>query len=264
MSKIMKIAILGGGNMGGSIAFGAVERGLVAPADMKISFPSDHISERFEKSGYGVEFTDDNVQTITGADVVIVAVKPWLAEQVFGEIGAALTPNQMVVSIVAGAKMATLASYMGRPNQPIFRVIPNTAITLGMSTTFISYQSATEQQKESIGSLFASLGELFFVQEDMMTAMTALSSCGIAYAFKYIDAAMQGGEQMGIERSEALRIVIQTVKGALAMLEANGTEPQTEIDKVTTPGGMTLKGLTEMDRQGFNEAVIEGIKASTR
>ncbi|MEG0807836.1 MAG: pyrroline-5-carboxylate reductase [Alistipes sp.] len=258
----MKLAILGGGNMGGAIAFGAVDRKIVAAVDVTISHPSRTLCELLEQHGHRVELTTDNRKAVEEADVVVVAVKPWLAEEVFGEIATVLRPNQIVVSIVASATLSTLASYLGKPQQPIFRVIPNTAITLGRSATFVCHQHATEAQCNSISALFEPLGALFFVEEAQMEAVTALSSCGIAYAFKYIDAAVTGGVTLGVDRAQALRIVMQTIEGALALLDANNSQPQTEIDKVTTPGGITLRGLAAMEQAGFSQAVIAGLKAS--
>jgi pyrroline-5-carboxylate reductase len=144
----------------------------------------------------------------------------------------------------------------------MYRVIPNTAIALGESTTFISSYNTTAIQDDHMRDIFMALGKVFVVPETDMTAVTALSSCGIAYILKYIDAATRGGEDMGIDRCKAQQMVMQTVRGALALLEANASTPQVEIDKVTTPGGITLKGLEEMERCGFTQSVINGLKAS--
>ena len=95
-----------------------------------------------------------------------------------------------------------------------------------------------------------------------MAAGTSLASCGIAYALKYLDAAIKGGERIGFGTEEARRIVLNTMKGAIALLDTNGTMPQTEIDKVTTPGGYTFKGLTAMEENGFSEAVMQGLLKS--
>ncbi len=90
----------------------------------------------------------------------------------------------------------------------------------------------------------------------------SLSSCGIAYAFRYIRAAMEGGVEMGIYPHVAKEVVLQTLRGAIDLIEANNSHPEVEIDKVTTPGGITIKGLNEMEAQGFTNAVIKGLKAS--
>ncbi|MDR2286337.1 MAG: hypothetical protein LBE04_02505 [Prevotellaceae bacterium] len=95
-----------------------------------------------------------------------------------------------------------------------------------------------------------------------MTACTALSSAGIAYALRYIDAAKRGGEALGLDKNISLKIVIRTIEGAIALLETNGTSPQTEIDRVTTPGGVTLKGIDKMEDGGFSKSVIDGLLAT--
>ncbi|MDR0509899.1 MAG: pyrroline-5-carboxylate reductase, partial [Rikenellaceae bacterium] len=148
-----------------------------------------------------------------------------------------------------------------RPLPPIFRVIPNTAIALGQSATFICHRGASATHTAAVEGLFGKMGLVFPVEEAQMTAVTALSSCGIAYALRYLDAAARGGVEMGLDSSQSLEIVIQTMRGALKLLEVNRSQPQAEIDRVTTPGGITIKGLEAMERSGFSPAVIEGIKA---
>ncbi|MDR2469198.1 MAG: pyrroline-5-carboxylate reductase, partial [Tannerella sp.] len=108
-------------------------------------------------------------------------------------------------------------------------------------------------------------GELGVVQqidERLMTAGTALASCGLAYAFRYIRAATEGGVELGFYPEQAKDIVLQTLKGAVALLEANGTHAEVEIDKVCTPGGITIRGLNEMEHAGFTSAVVRGLKVS--
>lgn len=260
----MKITVIGGGNMGGAIARGAVSAGVIDAANVTVSDPSSDVQKVFADFNGGIVLSDDNARAIVGADIVIVAVKPWLVETVFGQIKDSLDAEcQIVVSIAAGVTFDTLKSFLAAERVPaLFRVIPNTAITIGQSATFICSEGANEQQQAMVVGLFEALGSVFVVEQSQMIAVTALASCGIAYAFKYIDAALAGGVEMGIDRDMAQHIVMQTVKGALMMLEANGTQPQTEINKVTTPGGITLKGLEQMEKSGFTQAVIDGLKAS--
>ena len=262
----MKIGVIGGGNMGGAVASGAIAAGVVAAADVAVSHARPLLVENLEKIGVTVRLTRDNREVVHGADIVIVAVKPWLMEGVLAEIAPVLDrQRQAVASVAAGISFEQLAAYLEcdqRGAVGLYRIIPNTAISLGQSMTFIARHGTTLQQDEAVMQLFGALGEAMEVNEAQMPAVTALASCGIAYAFKYVDAAMTGGERLGLPREESLRIVLRTVRGALAMLEANGTLPQVEIDKVTTPGGITLKGLEAMERNGFSQAVIEGLLAS--
>jgi len=260
----MKIGVIGGGNMGGATARGVVSAGVISPSDLTVSDPSEAVRESFKTFDPAIRTTDDNVSAIVGADVVIVAVKPWLMEQVIGQIAPTIDrERQIIISVAATITFEMLGNYLGGGKiPPLFRAVPNTAISLGESATFVASHGTSEAQVEAVRALFAPLGKIWMVDESLIGAVTALSSSGIAYVFRYIDAAVKGGEELGISRSEGLQIMLQTVRGALAMLEHNDTQPQTEIDKVTTPGGLTLKGLAAMEENGFTHAVIEGLKAT--
>ena len=249
--------------MGGAIALGAITSGTVSASDVNVSYPLDYIVDEFNHRGYNSNFSNDNVAAIEGAHIVIVAVKPWLMESVLAEIRPKFDAgSQMLISIAAGITLEQLHDYIGQ-DATVFRVIPNTAIAIGKSTTFICpSNNANQQSIADVVRLFKSTGEVFLIEQKDMAAVTALSSCGIAYAFRYIDAAVAGGVELGLDRNKSLKIVLQTVKGAVEMLEKYETQPQAEIDKVTTPGGITLKGLEAMKNSGFEKAVIEGLKAS--
>ncbi len=145
----------------------------------------------------------------------------------------------------------------------LFVAIPNIAIAVARSMTFIVPVTASEYEsstKEIIG-FFDVLGKTDIVEERQLTAATALASCGIAYAMRYIRAASEGGVELGFEATDAKQIVMQTVQGAVNLLLAEGNHPEAEIDKVTSPGGITIRGLNEMEHAGFSSAVIRGLKA---
>lgn len=252
--------------MGGSIAAGAVKAGVVDAGSVTIADPRADIVESLAQKGVVIGYSAENREALRGADLIIVAVKPWLMESVLGEISDVIDRSrQAVVSIAAGVTFSQLEAYLATAKfggMGIYRVIPNTAISIGSSVTFVASHNTSTTQDSYVMELFKSLGEVFVIGEGEMTAATALASSGIAYAFKYIDAAMQGGATMGFDEQTALRIVVATVKGAVGMLETHGSMPQEEIDKVTTPGGITLKGLEAMEKAGFSQAVIDGLLAT--
>lgn len=266
VSKKMKITIIGGGNMGGAIACGLAAGSVVNASDITVADLSDEALAGIREFDKRINVTKDNVEAVCGADMVIVAVKPWLLEQVLEGIREHMDYNrQSIVSIVAGARFDSLASMLenGKGVSPtMFRVIPNTAISIGQSVTFIAHRGASAAQIASVEAMLGELGRVFIVEEDMMAAGTSLASCGIAFVLKYMDVSMTGGMELGFTQDESREIVMQTVRGALEMLGHNGTMPQTEIDKVTTPGGITLKGLEAMKEAGFAEAVLAGLKKS--
>lgn len=262
----MKITVIGAGNIGGAIVEGAVKQGFLTAADIVVSDPHPNVRERFSSRNIAVNHVNNNAVAVEDADLVIVAVKPWLVEGVMGEISGAINRDrQAIVSIAAGVAFAQIRQYLSvadRGEAEIYRIIPNTAISLGKSVSFIAKHNTSAKHDEQVDALFKALGEVFYVEEGEMTACTALSSAGIAYALRYIDAAMRGGEALGLDRDKSLQIVMKTVESALALLETNNTNPQTEIDKVTTPGGVTLKGLDKMENGGFSQSVIDGLLAT--
>jgi pyrroline-5-carboxylate reductase len=152
---------------------------------------------------------------------------------------------------------------MGAPI-PFFLVIPNIAIAQLSSMTFIVPVDATTEETAKIIDLFDEMGETLITDEQHLGAGTTLASCGIAYAMRYIRAAAEGGVELGFKADDAKRIVMQTVEGAVKPLEGTGLHPEAAIDMVTTPWGVTIKGLNEMEHAGFTSAVIRGLKAGTR
>ena len=258
-----KIAIIGGGNMGGAIARGLLKGKLIAAKDITISDVSEKFLQNFRDISADWKLTTSNQEAIEGADIIIFAVKPWLVEKVCGEIREKINfRQQIIVSIAAGVDFFTLKKLL-HEKAVIFRIIPNTAIEVMESVSTVTSENAGKKQIELVSSIFEDMGKVFYVEnEHLLNAYMSLSSCGIAYAFRYIRAAMEGGVEMGIYPDTARQVVMQTLRGAVKLLETNNLHPEAEIDKVTTPGGITIKGLNEMEANGFTNAVIKGLKKS--
>ena len=201
--------------------------------------------------------------------MVFLVVKPWLVEELISEIKPELDyTSQIIVCIAAGITPQQLSDWLGADSdgfQPqSLLAIPNTAIEILQSMTFITPVVASPESVETVKGLFNNVGSAMVIDYDHMGAATALASCGIAYAMRYIRASAEGGVEMGFYPADAVKIVCQTVKGAAGLLSQPGAHPEEEIDKVTTPGGITIKGLNEMENAGFTSAVIRGLKASKK
>ena len=258
----MKISIIGGGNMGGAIARGLVKSNYIAAQDITVIDTNNETAAQLKEFDAKLNAVVNTFDSLPTADVVIVALKPWLVETVLKEHKDKLTaPNQLIVSIAASTTLAQLQEWTS-PKKAIFRVIPNTAIALQESMTFIASQNTNKEQESIVFDMFSWLGKAMMIEERLVSAVTSLSSCGIAFAFRYIRAAMEAGVEMGFYPTQARDIITQTLRGAIELLEKNDSHPEAEIDKVTTPGGLTIKGLNEMEHAGFTSAVIRGIKAS--
>lgn len=257
----MKITIIGAGNMGGAIARGLASGSIVKAEDITVTAHTQATLDKLSADIPSINTTLDNVKAAEGADLIMLAIKPWLIKDIINQIKPSLDlSKQMIVSIVAGVSFDDMKVMLGDDNATMFRVIPNTAISIKMSPTLMCCCNASQGQVEYVKSLFDELGEAFILEERLMAAGTAITSCGIAYAFQYIKAAIQAAIELGMYPKVAKSMIDQTVAGAAALLEANGTMPDAEIYKVCTPGGITIKGLNEMAALGFDHAVISGLK----
>lgn len=255
----MKVAIIGAGNMGGAIARGLAQGHYVRVQDITVTNPSMLKLEKLKAEFPAIQVSTDNHEA-ADADVVIVAVKPWKVEEVLKPLR--LRQPQVLVSVAAGMTFEDLAHFVD-PEMPMFRIIPNTAISLRASMTLIACRNASEQQTLTMLDLFNEMGLAMLIEEKQLAAATSLTSCGIAYVLKYVQAAMQAGVEAGIRPKDAMKMVAQTVEGAARLLlENEDTHPALEIEKVTTPGGITIKGVNSLEHDGFTSAVIKAIKAS--
>ena len=255
----MKVAIIGAGNMGGAIARPLAQGHYVRVQDITVTNPSMPKLEKLKVEFPAIQVSTDNHEA-ADADVVIVAVKPWKVEEVLKPLR--LRQPQVLVSVAAGMTFEDLAHFVD-PEMPMFRIIPNTAISLRASMTLIACRNASEQQTLTMLDLFNEMGLAMLIEEKQLAAATSLTSCGIAYVLKYVQAAMQAGVEAGIRPKDAMKMVAQTVEGAARLLlENEDTHPALEIEKVTTPGGITIKGVNSLEHDGFTSAVIKAIKAS--
>ena len=253
------IGIIGGGNLGRSIAMGLLFSEKIKASNITLTRRKVHLIE--DLSAKGIKVSNNNLDAVKGKKVIIIAVKPHQVEDVINEIRSGLEKNQILVSVVTGVKIEMIQTLCG-PGIPVFRAMPNTAIAIRESMTCISTKDSSDENKEMVFSIFDQLGKTIKVEEELMDASTVLAACGIAYALRFIRAASQGGIEIGFDSATAQLIASQTVRGATGLLIEGGKHPEYEIDKVTTPMGCTIAGLNEMEHQGFSSSLIKGIVTS--
>lgn len=254
--------------MGGAVARGLAQGCVVKTSEIYVSNPSTPKLEALKSDYPEINVTTNNREVAAAANIIILAVKPWKVEEVLREILPHVDYSlQAIASMVGGLGIAQLSEWLDKGDGVLpatYLIIPNTAIATMSSMTFIASARSTAEQDAHLLKIFNELGEAMLVEESLIPAGTSLASCGIAYALRYIRAAMEGGVELGFRADDAKRIVMQTLRGAADILAANGSHPEAEIDRVTTPGGLTIKGLNAMEAAGFTTSVIEGLKASTK
>ena len=255
----MKIAIIGGGNLGSAIAAGLLKSNFCAAENINVT--KRNIATLAWLQEKGINISTNNKEATVEADVIILAIKPFQIKEILEEIKSCITSNQLLISVVTGISLEEIKSIVGN-DVSVVRAMPNTAIAIQESITCLSSGKINTDQLAYTEALFSALGKTVVIDEKLMNAATVLGACGTAYAMRYIRASVQGGIEIGFDAATASLIAAQTVKGAAELLLTTKTHPEQEIDKVTTPKGCTIAGLNEMEHQGFSSAIIKGIAAS--
>jgi len=264
----MKLTVIGSGNMGNAIVRGLIQGSVFKPEDITVIDVQQAPLDALKKDFSTLNVALSNFDSVSAADIILLAVKPWLIQDVITDIKFSMDySRQILISIAAGVTIENienlLTKYPDNYDFPaIFRVIPNTAIAVKQSMTLISSKWATEEQDNLMLKIFNEMGSAVLLDESKIVAGTALTSCGIAYFFRYVRAATLAGVEMGFYAKQAQEMIVNTMLGAAELLKATGQNPETEIDKVTTPGGITIKGLNELEANGFSAAIVKAMKAS--
>lgn len=253
------LSIIGGGNLGTAILNGFIAAGLYSKEEILVSERKKHRHQYLYENGYNV--TNDNIKAVKAADILVIAIKPQQIEGLLKEIKAIVeNSNKLILTTVTGVASARYEEIIGKI--PVFRIMPNTAIDIAESMTCMSVSNATKEQEEEVLSLMDTMGTTIVIDEEQMSSATVLGACGIGFALRFIRSMSQGGIEIGFSSEMAQIIAAQTIKGAADLILKSGNHPEREIDKVTTPQGITISGLNEMEHQGFSSAVIKGLLTS--
>ena len=260
MESKKKVAIIGGGNIGLAIASGLVNSKLFPPKDIFITKRKIEAIKNLESQGF--KLTSDNLLAVKNSEIIIVAVQPKQLDELLKEISPVIKEEKhIVISVVSGASIKAMRELIGK-EVPIVRAMPNTAIAIQESMTCISAGLEANDALKVAEKIFNSVGKTLIIDEELIVPATALCACGIAFFLRAIRAASQGGIEIGFHSEEALTMAAQTAKGAASLLLQRKSHPESEVDKVTTPRGITISGLNQMEHFGFSSAMIKGIVTS--
>lgn len=255
-----KLAILGCGNLGSSIARGLNKSGLVIPKNVYLTTKHPNTLGAFKEMGFPADISNETA--VKNSKVLIFAVTPQQLNGLIDEVKDFIDPeNHIVISVVTGASIKQIKEHIGK-DVPVVRVMPNTAISIQESMSCICAEKKDAGALEYALKIFNELGKTIVIEEELMVPATALCACGTAFFLRAVRAASQGGVEIGFHAEQALFMAAQTAKGASAILLEEGKHPEREVDKVTTPKGITISGLNQMEHNGFSSAMIKGIVTS--
>lgn len=253
-----RVAVIGAGKMGQTLMGGWLDAGAVdAGSIVATAGHADRVAGVAEK--YGVEGTVDNRAAVQGADIVMLAVKPQTADLVLAEIGDALAPEQLVVSILASVTTSYIEDRLPGPI-PVVRAMPNTPSRVGAGMTAVcAGRHASADHLEASERLFLPLGRVLVADEKHMDAITGLSASGPAFLYVVIEALAEGGVKVGLPRKMAIELAAQTCLGAGKMVIDTDRHPALLKDEVTTPAGCTVDGILRLEEGGLRVTLIKAI-----
>ncbi len=256
------IALIGSGVMGEALVGGILRQGLTAPDHIHAADP---LADRGEdlRQKFGVQPYTDNPAAVSGADVVILSVKPQRLDRVLAGLRGHIAPEALVLSIVAGASIQTLCAGLNHP--AVVRSMPNTPAQIGEGITiWTASEAITAAQQETAKTLLSALGQEIFVEEESYLDMaTALSGTGPAYVFLFMEAMIDAGVHLGFPRRIAEQLVVQTVRGSVDYYARNTTtHPATLRNQVTSPGGTSAAALYYLEKAGFRTAISRAVWAA--
>lgn len=259
--QTMKMAFIGGGNMCEAILVGVLEKKLVDAKDIVVSDISNSRCQYLSQK-YKVKALSDNKQTISNVDVIILAVKPQILPIVMSEMKGHIKPEQLVISIIAGATIETLQN--GINHKSVVRSMPNTPAQIGEGVTvWTATVEVNAAQKESAKNILNSIGKDFYVgNENDIDMATSISGSGPAYLFYFIEAMTDAAVKIGFTPEIAKELVIGTVLGAAHLIIKSDKEPSDLRRMVTSPGGTTAEAIRIFEESGFTELIFHAVKAA--
>lgn len=256
------IAFLGAGQMARALATGFVQRQLVAPDRIRVYDISTSASRGFVEAVGGGQVVDQPNELPNGATALFLAVKPQHLAAAMDSIRDAEAPHPLIVSIAAGAPLATIEAAL--PARRVIRVMPNTPCLVGEgAAAFARGAAATDADAELTRRLLSAVGVVHETSEAMLDAVTGLSGSGPAFVYLMIEALADGGVSAGLPRQLAADLATQTVLGAARMVKQTEEHPGVLKDRVASPAGTTIAGLRKLEQGGFRAAVIEAVQAAS-
>ncbi len=259
----MKVAFIGGGNMGEAMLAAIIKQGIAKVSDIIVSDVKEERLEHLEKN-YGVAVTSDNLKAVAWGEVIILAIKPQNLHQVMSELEGRIDSGKLILSIIAGARVDSLRQ--GLKHRRIVRVMPNTPSQIGEGVSvWTATQDVAPEQRRQAQLILSAMGrEIFVSDESYLDMATAVSGSGPAYLFLFAEALISAAVEIGLPPGMAKELVLTTIVGSAHFAQVSGKDLAELRKMVTSPGGTTAEALSRLDKGGFSALVAEAVKAAYR
>jgi pyrroline-5-carboxylate reductase len=259
------IGFIGGGRMGEALIQGLLKSGIIAAERIHVTDPDtdrrQFLADTFKITTYD---SDNNTQVWTVCETVILAVKPQVMDTVLQSFKKEIHSSHLLISIAAGIKLSFMDGILAESGCRLIRVMPNTpALVLEAASALSAGPRATPEDMEVAVSIFNSIGKTVVLDEKYIDAVTGLSGSGPAYVFTFLEAMIDAGLKVGLNRSDAETLVMQTVFGSVKLAISSNEHPAQLRAMVASPGGTTIAGLHELEAAGFNGIIMDAVKAAT-
>jgi pyrroline-5-carboxylate reductase len=256
------IAFLGAGAMGAALIRGLIAAKVYAPENI-IAYDVDAARAQSLASELGLRASTSPEEACRDADVILAAIKPQTMLAALKPLHDIVGSQHTLISIAPGLSTTQLENCFSKP-VPVLRVMPNTPCLVGQGAAAICRGVHATEEHQALGRrIFGAVGLAVDVEEKLLDAVTGLSGSGPAYVYVFIEALSDAGVRMGLSREAATRLAAQTVLGAAQMVLETGQHPGVLKDQVTSPGGTTIAGLHELERNGLRGAVMDAVQAAT-
>lgn len=261
--KGKRLAVIGLGKMSGILLRAFLDRYLICRENVAATVRHSERAKQLEEE-FGIQVGTDNPHAVRDADLILLGVKPGTITHIIREIGPALRPDQLIISIAASVSTLTIEKELRIP-VPVVRAMPNTPCVVGAGMTGLCRgSSALDEHVYLARALFASVGRTVVVDEKHMDAVTGLSASGPAFIFIILESLAEAGVKVGLPRDIATLLAAQTVHGAARMVLETGSHPALLKDAVTTPAGCTIDGILELEEGKLRVTLIKAIVKATQ
>ena len=257
----MTVAFIGSGVMAEAMIKGLLNEKLLPAEQIIAADPrEEHVNELSTR--YGLKGTTDNNMAAEAADILVLSVKPQVLSHVMPELRKGAHSSKLILSIIAGAKIKTIAD--GVANASVVRAMPNTPAQIGQGiTVWTATPEVLPPQIEQARTLIGALGDQIFLDDERYLDMaTALSGSGPAYVFMFMEALIDAGVHLGFSRRDAEHLVLQTMRGSIEYAEKSGLHPAQLRNQVTSPGGTSAEAIYHLEKGGLRTVISRAVWAA--